>query len=91
MPTVAEAGVPGFQASTWWGLFVQGRTPKETIAKINAEIQKIIVAEDIKARLTSEGAQAILGMTPDAFNALLRKEIEMWRAIARERKIQGES
>jgi tripartite-type tricarboxylate transporter receptor subunit TctC len=91
MPTVAEAGVPGFEASTWWGLFAQGKTPKDTIAKINAEVQKIIVADDIKARLSSEGAQAIVGMSPDTFNALLRKEIEMWRAIAKERKIQGET
>jgi tripartite-type tricarboxylate transporter receptor subunit TctC len=89
IPTIAEAGVPGFEASTWWGLFAHGRTPKETVAKINAEVQKIIVADDIKARLTAEGAQAVTGMTPDAFNALIRKEIDMWRAIAKERKIQG--
>jgi tripartite-type tricarboxylate transporter receptor subunit TctC len=91
LPTVQEAGVPGFEASTWWGLFVQGRTPKETIAKINTEIQRIIVADDIKARLTSEGAEAVLGMSPEAFNKLVRNEIVMWRAIAKERKIQGET
>ena len=91
MPTVMEAGVPGFEASTWWGLFAQGRTPKEVVTKINGEIQKIIVADDIKGRLTAEGAQAVLGMSPDAFNALLRREIEMWRAIAKERNLQGET
>lgn len=91
LPTVRESGVPGFEASTWWGLFAQGRTPKEIVAKINAEIQKIIVADDIKARLTAEGAQAVLGMTPDAFNTLIRNEIAMWRAIVKERKIQGET
>ena len=91
MPTISEAGVPGFDASTWWGLFAQGRTPKETIAKINAEIQKIIVADDIKAKLSAEGAQPVTGMSPDAFNALIRNEIVMWRAIAKERKIQGET
>ena len=91
MPTVAEAGVPGFEASTWWGLFAQGRTPKEIVAKINGEIQKIIMADDINSRLTAEGAQAVLGMSPDAFNTLVRNEIAMWRAIAKERKIQGES
>jgi tripartite-type tricarboxylate transporter receptor subunit TctC len=90
MPTIAEAGVPGFDASTWWGLFAQGRTPKETIARVNAEIQKIIVAEDIKARLNAEGAQPVIGMSPDAFNALIRNEIVTWRAIAKERRIQGE-
>ena len=91
MPTVNEAGVPGFEASTWWGLFAQGRTPKEIVARINAEIQKIIVAEDIKVRLTAEGAQPVLGMSSDAFNTLIRNEIAMWRTIAKERKIQGES
>ena len=89
MPTVAEAGVPGFEASTWWGLFAQGKTPKEIVARINAEIQKIIVADDIKARLTAEGAQPVLGMSPEAFNTLIRNEIVMWRAIVKERKIQG--
>jgi tripartite-type tricarboxylate transporter receptor subunit TctC len=91
LPTIAEAGVPGFEASTWWGLFAQGRTPRETVAKINAEIQKIVVADDIKARLNAEGAQPVTGMTSDAFNALIRKEIAAWRAIAKERKIQGET
>ena len=91
MPTISEAGVPGFDASTWWGLFAQGRTPKDTVAKINAEIQKIVVADDIKAKLNAEGAQPVTGMSPDAFNALIRNEIAAWRAIAKERKIQGET
>ncbi len=91
MPTVAEAGVPGFEASTWWGLFAQGKTPKDLVVKINSEIQKIIVADDIRTRLTAEGAQPVVGMTPDAFNMRVRNEIAMWRAIAKERKIQGET
>ena len=90
MPTLAEAGVPGFDASTWWGLFAQGKTPKETVAKVNADVQKIIVADDIKAKLNAEGAQPVTGMTPEAFNALLRQEIASWRAVAKERRIQGE-
>jgi tripartite-type tricarboxylate transporter receptor subunit TctC len=87
MPTIAEGGVPGFEASTWWGLFAQGRTPKETLAKIAAEIQKIIVAEDIKTRLNAEGAQPVSGMSPDAFNQLIKNEIVTWRTIAKQRGI----
>jgi tripartite-type tricarboxylate transporter receptor subunit TctC len=90
MPTIAEAGVPGFESSTWWGLFAQGKTPKDVVAKINTEIQKIVVSDDIKARLTAEGAQPVVGMSPDAFNTRIRNEIAMWRAIAKERGIQGE-
>ena len=90
LPTIAEAGVPGFDASTWWGLFTQGKTPREIVAKLNGEMQKIVVAEDVKARLTSEGAQAVLGMTPEAFSTLIRNEIGMWRTIAKERNLKSE-
>lgn len=91
LPTIAEAGVPGFDASTWWGLFAQGKTPREIVSRLNGELQKIVVADDVKARLSAEGAQAVLGMTPDAFNTLVRNEIAMWRRIAKERNIKGES
>ena len=91
LPTVAEGGVPGFQASTWWGEFAQGKTPKDIVARLNGELQKIMVAEDIKARLAAEGAEPVLGMTPEAFNASVREEIAMWRKIAKERNISGES
>ena len=53
-------------------------------------MQKIVVAEDVKARLTSEGAQAVLGMTPEAFSTLIRNEIGMWRTIAKERNLKSE-
>ena len=91
LPTVAESGVPGYDASTWWGLFAQGKTPREIVAKLNGEIQKIVVSEDIKARLTGVGAEAVLGMTPDAFNELLKNQIAMWRKIVKERNIGGGS
>jgi tripartite-type tricarboxylate transporter receptor subunit TctC len=90
LPTIAEAAVPGFDASTWWGLFVTGRTPREIVTKLNAEIQKILIADDVKARLSAEGAQAVLGMTPDAFNTIIKNEIAMWRKIATERNIKEE-
>jgi tripartite-type tricarboxylate transporter receptor subunit TctC len=91
LPTIAESGVPGFEASTWWGLFAQGKTPKEVIAKLNAEVQSIIAAEDIKARFASEGARGVNGMTSEAFNALVRSDIAKWRKIAKDRNIGGSS
>jgi tripartite-type tricarboxylate transporter receptor subunit TctC len=89
LPTIAESGVAEFEASTWWGLFAQGKTPKEAIAKLNAEVQSIIAAEDIKARFAAEGARGVIGMTPEAFNALVRSDIAKWRKIAKERNING--
>jgi len=90
LPTIAESGLPGFDASTWWGLFAPGRIPKEIVARLNAEVQKIVVTDEMKARLTAEGAQAVTGMTPDAFAALIRNEIAMWRRVAQERGLKGE-
>jgi tripartite-type tricarboxylate transporter receptor subunit TctC len=61
------------------------------VARLNDELQRIVVASDVKARLTAEGAEGVLGMTPDAFNDLLKKQIAMWRNIAKERNIAGGS
>jgi tripartite-type tricarboxylate transporter receptor subunit TctC len=91
VPTVSESGVPGFDASTWWGMFVQGKTPRAIVVRLNDELQKIVVASDVKARLAAEGAEAVLGMTPEAFNDLLKKEIATWRRIAKERNITSGS
>jgi tripartite-type tricarboxylate transporter receptor subunit TctC len=91
VPTVSESGVPGFDASTWWGMFVQGKTPWAIVVRLNDELQKIVVASDVKARLAAEGAEAVLGMTPEAFNDLLKKEIATWRRIAKERNITSGS
>ena len=91
LPTVSESGVPGFEASTWWGMFVQGKTPRAIVVRLNDEIQRIVIANDVKARLTAEGAEAVLGMTPETFNDLLKKEIAVWRRIAKERNIAGGS
>jgi tripartite-type tricarboxylate transporter receptor subunit TctC len=90
LPTIAESGLPGFDASTWWGLFAQGKTPKDIIARLNAEVQKIVVSDDVKARLSAEGAQAVTGMTPEAFATLIRNEIAMWRRVAQERGLKGD-
>ena len=90
LPTLAEAGLDGIDVSTWWGLFAPGKTPKDIVARLNAEVQKIVVTDEVKARLTAEGAQAVTGMTSEAFGALIRNEIAMWRRIAQERGLKGE-
>jgi tripartite-type tricarboxylate transporter receptor subunit TctC len=69
LPTVAEAGVPGYEARQWWGMFAQGRTPRTVVGRLNGELQKILAAEDVKARLADEGAEPVLQMTPEAFAA----------------------
>jgi len=81
LPTVAEAGVPGYEARQWWGIFASGKTPPALVGRINGEIHKILAADDVKARLADEGAEPVRAMTPDAFAAIVKSEIEKWRKI----------
>jgi len=88
LPTVAEAGVPGYEAGQWWGIFAPAKTPKDIVAKLYDEIQKILVAEEVKSRFVAQGAEPVLGMTPDAFSATVKNEIAKWSKVVKERNIK---
>jgi len=84
LPTVAEAGVPGYEARQWWGVLAPGKTPKAIVVKLNAEIHSILASSDVKARLADEGAEPILKMTPEAFNDVVKNDIAKWRKIVKD-------
>jgi len=86
LPTVAESGVPGYEASQWWGILAPGKMNRDNIAKLNAEINRILALDDIKMRLSHEGAEPVL-MTPEAFTAFVHGEIAKWRKVVKERNI----
>ena len=74
VPTMAEAGVPGYAMTNWYGLLVTGGTPKASIAKLHAEVARILALPEIRDRLTSEGA-TVIASTPDEFAEFLKKEM----------------
>ena len=74
VPTIAEAGVPGYAMSNWYGLLVPAATPRANVTKLSAEIARILNLPEIKERLTSQGA-ILVGNSPDEFAAFLRSEI----------------
>src|SRR6185436_17647797 len=74
LPTVSEAGIPGYKATQWWGVFAPGKTPRPIVGRLNGEIQKILASEDVKARLADEGAEPILQMAPEAFAAVVKDD-----------------
>ena len=82
VPTIAEAGVPGFEATIWLGLMAPARTPKPIVDKLNAAINKAITRPEIIAAWDRLGATPMV-MTTAEFDAFLRKDIEKWAAVAK--------
>jgi tripartite-type tricarboxylate transporter receptor subunit TctC len=80
LPTVAEAGVPGFEANPWFGVAAPAGTPKEIITKLNTEIVKILNMPEIQQRLTALGAEPV-GSTPEEFAAHIKAEIVKWGQV----------
>jgi tripartite-type tricarboxylate transporter receptor subunit TctC len=80
VPTVAEAGVPGYQAAEWGGIVVRGGTPAAVITRLNQEIVKSLKASDLAQRFPAVGAQAV-GSTPEEFAEHIRRERETWGKV----------
>jgi len=80
VPTVAEAGVPGYQAAEWGGIVVRAGTPAAIVARLNQEIVKSLKSPDIAQRFAAVGAQAV-GSTPEGFAEHIRRERETWAKV----------
>jgi tripartite-type tricarboxylate transporter receptor subunit TctC len=80
VPTIAEAGVPGYEATIWLGLMAPTGTPKPIVDKLNAEIGKIISRPDLQKMWAVQGAVAML-MSPAEFDKYLRADIEKWAHV----------
>ena len=89
VPTVAESGLPGFEVSNWIGLFAPAGTPSEIVAKLNAEVQKIMQSPDVQKRLETEGARFI-PTTPGQFASFQRDELAKWAKIIKDANIKAE-
>jgi tripartite-type tricarboxylate transporter receptor subunit TctC len=74
VPTIAEAGVPGYSMTNWYGLLVPAGTPRASLMKLHGEVVRILNLPELKERLSSEGAE-VVGSTPEQFAAFLRDEI----------------
>ncbi|MCC6532237.1 MAG: tripartite tricarboxylate transporter substrate binding protein [Burkholderiales bacterium] len=81
VPTFAESGLPGFDTSEWYGVFAPANIPRPVLAKLNAEINRIIALPDIKERMLTLGAIPA-GGTPEAFSAFVKREMERWGKVA---------
>lgn len=81
VPTMAEAGVPGFEVTTWWGVLAPAQTPPAVVAALNRAVNDAAAGEPVKGRLLAEGADP-LRMSPAEFGQELARELASWRAVA---------
>jgi tripartite-type tricarboxylate transporter receptor subunit TctC len=89
LPTVIEAGVPGYVVTSWFGVLVPAATPRELIMKLNAELARTMSAPDVRDRLAADGAEPTTG-TPEQFGAFLRAEITRWTKVVKDAGIVAE-
>ena len=85
VPTIAEAGVPGYTATIWLGIMAPKGTPQPIVDKLNAEIGKVVQSTEVKAMWAQQGAEPLV-MTPAEFTAYLEKDIKKWAEVV---KISG--
>jgi len=90
LPTIAEAGVPGFDVSSWFGFFVPVRTLPEIIAKLNADTNAALAHPSVKPRFDDLGATP-RGTTPGQLAAFLKSEIDKWGPVIRDARIKVEN
>jgi tripartite-type tricarboxylate transporter receptor subunit TctC len=89
VPTLSEAGVPGYEATIWLGVMAPAGTPPQIVAFLNKAINSIIARPDIKDSWEKQGAAPVL-MAPDEFGSFVQSEIDRWARVIRDNAIKGE-
>jgi tripartite-type tricarboxylate transporter receptor subunit TctC len=87
--TVAEAGIPDFNITTWWGIVAPAGLPRPVVARINALVNEASAREPLKGRLVNEGAEAY-SAAPEKFQDMLDSELTMWKTVVRTGNIKVE-
>ena len=82
LPTMQEAGIAGYESSAWFGLVGQSAMPRDIMAKLNAEVVRILKLPDVKQNLASQGAEPLF-MTADEFSAFIREETAKWAKVVK--------
>ncbi len=89
LPTIAEAGVPGFEVRNWYGVFVPAGTSREIVMRLNGELTKILQMPDVKAKLLESGIEALHG-SPEQFAAYIQSETKRWAKVVKDSGARAE-
>ncbi len=86
-PTIAASGLPGYDASAWYGVLAPARVPADIVARLNREINAILRTPDVREKLAAQGAD-VAGSTPEEFAAILRRDLQKWAKVTAGLKLQ---
>jgi tripartite-type tricarboxylate transporter receptor subunit TctC len=89
VPTISEAGVPGYEATNWWGIVAPAGTPKPVIGRLHKELSVILATAETKKRFESEGGEAVL-MSPEEFGRFIVAETAKWAKVVKDAGIKAE-
>ncbi len=89
VPTIAEAGVPGYEANNWWGIVAPAATPPAVVKKINTEVAAILATPETQKWFLSEGGEAV-SRTPDEFRKWIFSEMGKWGKVVKQAGIKAE-
>jgi tripartite-type tricarboxylate transporter receptor subunit TctC len=81
-PTIAEAGVPGYEASSWFGIVAPAGTPRPIVDKLQQQIAKSLAQPDVREKLLGQGANPV-GNTPEEFAKYIQAEIAKWAKVVK--------
>jgi tripartite-type tricarboxylate transporter receptor subunit TctC len=87
IPTIAEAGVPGYEVLQWYGILAPAKTPREIIARLNAAVVHAVRDARIRERISGDGGEPV-GNTPEQFSAILRADYQKWGDVIRKAGIR---
>ena len=87
VPTAGEAGMPGFEVSSMFGILAPVGTPKEIVARLNSEITRLLAMPEVKEQLLSQGAYSVI-TTPDQATARIHQEVEMWARVIKDANVK---
>src|SRR5690349_10344629 len=89
IPTVDEAGVPGYDVGVWFGVLTVAGTPPDVIKRLNSEMVKILTSTEVKERFGKIGVEVVAG-TPEHFSGFLKSEVDRWAKVIREANIRAD-
>ncbi len=89
LPTISEAGVPGYEVTNWWGIVVPAGTPRSIIDRLHKDLTAVVASTETKKRFETEGAEP-LSMSPDEFGRFIAAETVKWARVVKDAGIRAE-